>query len=148
MEKLRCSIGYEEMENDFYRYRFAVPVSDAEVGYQLYNSSAFECTIEGEEKIINVVALEAFTIAEVEYDGEKLPSLAFGFVGLKPMTREEFDIMQKEQEEAMAEMELQKEMEDKMEWERLASVGCEDAEFEDIESDEEPLPLSIDLTGK
>lgn len=142
MDKLRCSIGYEKMENDFYRYSFAVPVEDLGEGYQLYNSSAFQCEIDGDVKVVSIVAIEAFTVINVKYEGdEELLSAAFGFVGLPPMTTEEFEKMQEER--AKAEEEAKKEAE---------GDDVTDVEYEQVEAKEEDepfvLPHEIDLTGK
>jgi hypothetical protein len=142
---VRCSVKYEEMENGFSRYQFAVPTEDLFEGYGLSNGSYFECNINDELKVIHVVALEANQIVKIDFEdvGEMLCSV-YVFVGMNPMTPEEAEKFQKEMEERQKEFEEEQEREqEEMEAakEQVEMSAPEDAEFEEFE-------VELDLTKK
>ena len=63
---VRCSVKYEEMENGFSRYQFAVPTEDLFEGYGLSNGSYFECNINDELKV-----LDNSYISDANYIGDR-----------------------------------------------------------------------------
>lgn len=138
--QVRCTINYEPIEenDEFSRYNFAIPLEDLRAGYTIGNNYSFKCTVDDEVKVINVIALEFSTVVDIEFEGydDKIPCMVYGFVGLNPMTEDEFEIYQKEMEERRKEYE--KEM--------MASQQEDEVEdVEVVEVQERKAPI-LDLT--
>lgn len=145
LKSVRCSVKYEEMDNGLSRYQFAVPMEDLFEGYGLGNGTFFDCKIEGEQKVIYVIALEANHIIEIEFeDVGKILCNVYSFVGMSPMTPDEFKKFKEEMEERQKEYEEEQEREqEEMEAakEQVEMNAPEDAEFEEFE-------VELDLTKK
>lgn len=136
--QVRCSIDYEELEDgNFCHYKFAVPVEDLQDGYTIGNNHSFRCTINDELKFINIVALEVSTVREVEFEGHEEPVLCmvYFFIGMHPMTPDEFEDFKKEVEEQ------------RQKYEEEMAKQKEESEVEDVEIVEEEKTI-LDLTRK
>lgn len=136
--QVRCSIDYEELEDgNFCHYKFAVPVEDLQDGYTIGNSHSFRCTINDELKFINIVALEVSTVREVEFEGceEPILCMVYFFIGMHPMTPDEFEDFKKEVEEQ------------RQKYEEEMAKQKEESEVEDVKIVEEEKTI-LDLTRK